>query len=67
MSILELRRRLSAFLTLTLMAMALTLLPACSSTSESDDGSSNGGGEDCSMYTNEVDIKECEVRNEMRQ
>lgn len=39
---------------------ALTLLPACSTSDESE-GSS--GSVDCSeKYTNEADIKECEIR-----
>ena len=37
-----------------LASMAMTVLPACSSTEES---------EDCAdRYSNEIDIKECEVR-----
>ena len=43
---------------LLLAAMALVMLPACSSTEESSDDSSS-----CSeRYSNEVDIRECELR-----
>jgi hypothetical protein len=44
--------------------MALAMLPACSSTEEEPPQESSGA-EDCSKYSNQVDITECEIRNEM--
>jgi uncharacterized protein YcfL len=57
---------------LAALAIALMMLVGCSSTDEvsrySSSGSlgSSGGGEDCSRYANDIDISECEARNEMR-
>jgi uncharacterized protein YcfL len=53
---------------LTLVALAITLmmLVGCSSTDEVSRYSSSGSGEDCSRYANDIDISECETRNEMR-
>lgn len=71
MNIIELRNYILAVL---LGFAALTMLPACSSTEEAPppEESSGGGGdtsdlEDCSVYTGQVDISECEMRNQMRQ
>jgi hypothetical protein len=58
--------------TFAALAFALMMLAACSSTDEvsrySSSGNlgSSGGGEDCSRYANDIDISECEARNEMR-
>lgn len=55
-----------SFVAVMLSFMAMAMLPACSSSEEAPPpDSSGGGGEDCSKYTNPVDISECEVRNEM--
>ena len=78
MNLAELRKYLMAGL---LALGAVAMLPACSSTEEAppppagetesgDTGGTTGGTgdlEDCSVYSNQVDIRECEVRNEMRQ
>jgi hypothetical protein len=53
-------------------SVALVMLPACSSSDESSSDApteeSTGGGncEDCGVYTGDIDIAECEVRNSMR-
>jgi len=63
----ELLRRFFAVLMLSFMAMAI--LPACSSSEEAPPPDSGGGGngcENCAQYSGEVDIAECEVRNQMR-
>jgi hypothetical protein len=52
--------------TLAALAIALMVLAGCSSTDEGSRYSSSGGGEDCSRYTNDIDIAECGTRNEMR-
>jgi hypothetical protein len=66
MNIFELCRK---FVFVLLLAfMAAVMLPACSSDSEEappPGESSAGGGEDCSKYSNQVDITECEIRNEI--
>jgi hypothetical protein len=72
MSISELRRLALAVL---LAFGAAAMLPACSSTEEAPPPAESSGGstgdtgdlEDCSVYTNQVDISECEIRNQMRQ
>ena len=69
MKIIELRNYILAVL---LGFAALTMLPACSSTEEApppaeSSGGSTGDLEDCSVYSNQVDISECEMRNQMRQ
>jgi hypothetical protein len=62
----------SKFLAVFLLtSMALVMLPACSSTSESTDAdapaeSASGNCEDCGIWTNDIDIAECEIRNSMR-
>ena len=57
MDIFALRKKTLA--TLLLAFMAVVMLPACSSTEET----SSGGSESCSeRYSNEVDIRECELR-----
>ena len=67
---------LVAFLFTVLLGFAaVMMLPACSSTEEAPPPAESSGGstgdtgdlEDCSVYTNQVDIRECEVRNSMRQ
>jgi hypothetical protein len=59
---------------LTALAIVPLMLFGCSSSEEApppEDTSSGGGGgdssgdRDCSQFTNEVDIKECEVWNSM--
>jgi hypothetical protein len=53
----------------TLLAiMALLMLAGCSSTDEAAQPEDTAGGncEDCSVFTGEVDISECNVRNQMR-
>ena len=52
--------------TLAALAIALMMLAGCSSTDEASQYSSSGSGEDCSRYTNDIDVAECERRNEMR-
>jgi outer membrane murein-binding lipoprotein Lpp len=52
--------------TLAALAIALMMLAGCSSTDEASRYSSSGSGEDCSRYTNDIDVTECETRNEMR-
>jgi len=52
------------------LTLTLVMFSACSSTEEAppaDTSGGSGGGscEDCSKYSGDVDIKECEVRNEM--
>ena len=56
----------SKFLTVLGFGVGLLLLSGCSSTEESSDtaSQSSGGDRDCSQFTNEVDIKECELWNE---
>ena len=55
MDIFELRKKSIAALMLAFLASAM--LPACSSTEETSDSG------DCSeRYSNEVDIRECELR-----
>lgn len=58
----------SKFLTVLGFGVGLLMLSGCSSSEESSDtaSESSGGSEDCSMYTNQVDITECEARNAMR-
>jgi len=54
---------------LAALALAPLVLFGCSSTeetSEPDPTSQSGGEEDCSVYTGAADIRECEIRNEMR-
>ena len=73
MNLLELNK--ISLAALLLASMALVMLPACSSTEEApatDTGAAPTGEtpsdlEDCSVYTGQVDITECEVRNQMRQ
>jgi hypothetical protein len=55
----------------TLAALAFALLVfGCSSSGEtsgtSTSDSSGTGPEDCTKYVNDIDIRECEVRNQMR-
>ncbi len=54
----------------TLLAiMAMLMLAGCSSTDEAaqpEDTGGTGGCEDCSVYTGQFDITECETRNSMR-
>lgn len=68
MNLVELHKKSLAVLLLAFMSLAM--LPACSSDEEEapppEESSSSGGEEDCSIYNNQVDISECEVRNEMR-
>ena len=72
MSVLESRKSFLA--TLFTFAMVITL-SACSSTEEAPPPAESSGGstgdtgdlEDCSVYSNQVDIQECEIRNQMRQ
>ena len=74
MNIIELRKYI---LEVLLGFAALTMLPACSSTEEApppEESGATGGStgdtgdlEDCSVYSNQVDIQECEIRNQMRQ
>jgi hypothetical protein len=55
--------------TVAALASAFMMLAGCSSTDEASrysSSGSSGGGEDCSGYTNDIDINECETRNEMR-
>jgi hypothetical protein len=65
--------QITKFLAVFLLAsVALVMLPACSSTDEStsdaptEDSMGGGNCEDCGIWTNDIDIKECEVRNSMR-
>jgi hypothetical protein len=54
---------------LGLAIVAMLMLAGCSSTDEAaqpEDTGGTGGGEDCSRYTNQVDVTECEARNQMR-
>ena len=60
--------------TLMLAGLVAVFMPGCSSTDDPLVDESSGAGrvsaealglEDCSMYTNQVDIGECEIRNEM--
>jgi hypothetical protein len=53
----------------TLLAiMALLMLAGCSSTDEAAQPEETGGGncEDCSVFSGQVDIAECETRNAMK-
>jgi hypothetical protein len=52
------------------LAFALLMISGCSSSEEEPPPSDGGGGgncEDCSKYSGDGDIKECEVRNDMRE
>jgi hypothetical protein len=54
------------------LTLTLVMFSACSSTEEAppaDTSGGSGGGscEDCGKYTGDVDIKECEVRNDMKE
>jgi len=67
MNIFELSRKSLIVMLLSLMALA------CSSTEETPAADTSPTGEtpseleDCSVYTGQADITECEVRNQMRQ
>ena len=71
MNLFELSRK--SLIVMLLSFMALVMLPACSSTEETPAADTPPTGEtpteleDCSVYTGQVDITECEVRNQMRQ
>jgi len=54
--------------TLAALAISHMMLAGCSSTDEASRYNSSGvsGGEECSGYTNDIDVVECEARNEMR-
>ena len=70
MNLFELSRK--SLIVMLLSFMALVMLPACSSTEETPAADTPPTDEtpeleDCSVYTGEVDITECEVRNQMRQ
>jgi hypothetical protein len=61
--------------TLILAGLVTVFMPGCSSTDDPVADESSGAGrvsqeaiglEDCSVFTNQVDIGECEIRNEMR-
>jgi hypothetical protein len=60
----------SKFLAVFLLtSMALVMLPACSSSDEAtqeDPPPESGNCEDCGIWTNDIDIAECEIRNSMR-
>jgi hypothetical protein len=50
------------------LALSLLMLSACSSTEESSepgDTSTDSGDRDCSQFTNDVDVRECEMWNEL--
>ena len=59
----------SKFLTVLGFGVGLLLLSGCSSSEESSDtdtaSESSSGDRDCTQFTNEVDITECELWNEM--
>jgi len=61
------KSRNNSLAVLLLSFMALAMLPACSSDSEEAPPPDTGGLEDCTVYTGQVDRRECEIRNEMRQ
>ena len=68
MNIFELSRKSLIVMLLSLMALA------CSSTEETPaagtpppTGETPSELEDCSVYTGQADITECEIRNQMRQ
>jgi len=72
MNIFELSRK--SLIVMLLSLMALVMLPACSSTEETPaagtpppTGETPSELEDCSVYTGQADITECEIRNQMRQ
>jgi len=51
------------------LALPLVMLFGCSSSEEAPPADDTGGGgscENCSQYSNQVDITECEARNAMR-
>jgi hypothetical protein len=57
------------FLTTLLAIIVMLMLAGCSSTDEAaqpEDTGGAGGCEDCSVYTGQFDITECETRNSMR-
>ena len=72
MNLFELSRK--SLIVMLLSFMALVMLPACSSTEETPPaetptptGETPPELEDCTVYTGQADITECEVRNQMRQ
>ena len=74
MNLFELSRK--SLIVMLLSLMALVMLPACSSTEEApatDTGtaptgetSDTSGDRDCSVFTNPIDVEECEIWNQMR-
>jgi hypothetical protein len=59
----ELSRK--SLIVMLLSLMALVMLPACSSTEESASGDTSGGDVDCSQFTNDIDVKECEAAQQI--
>ena len=60
----------SKFLTVLGLAVGLLLMSGCSSTEETSDTSdtsseSSSGDRDCTQFSKQTDIKECELWNEM--
>lgn len=63
MSAIKIIRKVS-LATVLLAVLGGFALVGCSSSDESSSDSGGGsGGEDCSKYTNQADVKECEMRN----
>jgi hypothetical protein len=62
----ELSRK--SLIVMLLSLMALVMLPACSSTEETptaESGGSSSDGVDCSQFTNDIDVKECEAAQQI--
>ena len=60
----------SKFLTVLGLGIGLLLLSGCSSSEEAEEpadtaSESSSGDRDCTQFTNEVDITECELWNSM--
>ncbi len=63
MNLFELSRK--SLIVMLLSLMALVMLPACSTTEESASGDTSGDSVDCSQFTNDIDVKECEAAQQI--